>query len=317
MSEKCISIDSVNPVEIFGFGNSNIEIISNRYSKLKVIARGNIIKLIGEEAEIDNCENKINKIIEHHKKYLKLSNENVRDIVNDITPSQINTSDNADEDVILYSSAGKPVKARTKNQRLLKRTIEDKDLIFAVGPAGTGKTYTAVALAVKALKNKEVKRIILCRPAVEAEENLGFLPGDLREKLNPYLQPLYDALLDMINPKKLGEMLDENIIHIAPLAYMRGRTLANAFVILDEAQNATLNQLKMFLTRMGENSKFIVTGDLTQIDLPDKSKSGLQKCIEMLKKVDDIAIINFDGKDIVRHNIVKEIVEIFEKQKNK
>lgn len=257
-------------------------------------------------------------MVAYAEKHNLLPPATVMDLMND---KAIDNKGKTEEDFILYGINGRVIKARTKTQQELVNAIQKHDLVFAIGPAGSGKTYTAVALAVRALKHKEVRRIILCRPAVEAEESLGFLPGDMREKLNPYLQPLYDALQDMIPAKKLEEMFEENIIQIAPLAYMRGRTLDNAFVILDEAQNATQNQLKMFLTRMGEKAKFVITGDVTQIDLGDKSKSGLPKSLPYLQKIKGISVLMFDQRDIIRHRLVKNIVEMFEemdeKQKSK
>ena len=293
----------------FGVNNSNFSIIKNAFPKLKIIARDTVIKVNGDVSEIEAFEEKLQTMILYAEKFNSLPPTTVRDMMDD---KLIAPSGKTEEDFILYGIHGKVIKARTKTQIALVEEIQKNDLVFAIGPAGSGKTYTAVAMAVRALKFKEVKRIILCRPAVEAEESLGFLPGDMREKLNPYLQPLYDALQDMIPAKKLEEMFEDNIIQIAPLAYMRGRTLDNAFVILDEAQNATHNQIKMFLTRMGERAKFIVTGDITQIDLIDKSKSGLAKNLPLLAKIKGISVLYFDQKDIIRHKLVKEIVDMFE-----
>ena len=309
MIEKIFYLDTVDPMLFFGVNNSNFNIIKNAFPKLKIVARDTVIKVNGDVAEIQAFQEKLQTVILYAEKFNALPPTTVRDVMDN---KSIAPSGSTEEDFILYGINGRVIKARTKTQRELVAAIQKNDLVFAIGPAGSGKTYTAVAMAVRALKYKEVKRIILCRPAVEAEESLGFLPGDMREKLNPYLQPLYDALQDMIPSKKLEEMFEENIIQIAPLAYMRGRTLDNAFVILDEAQNATHNQLKMFLTRMGERAKFIVTGDVTQIDLSDRSKSGLEKNLPMLAKIKGISVLHFDQKDIIRHRLVKEIVDMFE-----
>ena len=271
--------------------------------------------IIGSQKETKNFECQFQKILTHTQRYHGISLQQIQDILSNYESNEsLYNNENPNNAILFYGNDGKPIKARTTNQKKMVEKCVENDLIFAIGPAGTGKTYTAVALAVKALKDKAVQRIILCRPAVEAEEKLGFLPGDMREKLNPYLQPLYDALQDMLQPRKLQEYLDTNVIQIAPLAYMRGRTLNNAFVILDEAQNATLNQLKMFLTRMGEHAKFIVTGDITQIDLPDKNKSGLAKAVSLLEKTKGIETINFNEKDIVRHRLVSYIISAFDKE---
>lgn len=309
MIEKIFYLDTVDPMMFFGVNNSNFSILKNSFPKLKIVARDNIIKVIGDAAEIKSFNEKLKEVILYAEKFNSLPPTTVMDMMND---KSIDTTGKTEADFIVYGINGRVIKARTKTQKDLVDAIQKNDLVFAIGPAGSGKTYTAVAMAVRALKHKEVKKIILCRPAVEAEESLGFLPGDMREKLNPYLQPLYDALQDMIPAKKLEEMFEDNTIQIAPLAYMRGRTLDNAFVILDEAQNATHNQLKMFLTRMGERAKFIVTGDITQIDLLDKSKSGLAKNLPLLAKIKGISILYFDAKDIIRHRLVKDIVEMFE-----
>lgn len=314
MSEKTLNLESINPIDFFGINNANIDQIKRFFPKLKVIARDNNIKIIGDSGQLENFEQKFAILKNYFFRYNNLSPVAIKEILEDSIDEHSEFA--GDKDLIVFGNSGKPIKARTPNQKKLVDLQTANDLVFAIGPAGSGKTYTAVALAVKALREKTVKKIILCRPAVEAEENLGFLPGDMREKLNPYLQPLYDALLDMVHPRKLAEMFDDNIIQIAPLAYMRGRTLDKAFVILDEAQNASLNQIKMFLTRMGESSKFIVTGDVTQIDLPVKSRSGLTKTIELLKDTSGIEIIFFDSKDIVRHKLVKNIVNIFDKYQN-
>ncbi|MCQ2606556.1 MAG: PhoH family protein [Bacteroidales bacterium] len=318
MAEQTIYLDTVEPMDIFGVQNEKFDAIKNFFPKLKLIARGNEIITIGSQKEIDNFGIQFQKILSHAQRYHGISKQQIHDILSNFeTNESLYGNENPNNQIFFYGNDGKPIKARTPNQKKMVTLCVENDLLFAVGPAGTGKTYTAVALAVKALKDKAVQRIILCRPAVEAEEKLGFLPGDLREKLNPYLQPLYDALQDMLQPKKLQELIDTNVIQIAPLAYMRGRTLNNAFVILDEAQNATLNQLKMFLTRMGEHAKFIVTGDITQIDLPDRSKSGLEKTISLLEKKKGIATIQFNEKDIVRHRLVSTIIAAFDKEQKK
>lgn len=312
MIEKVIYLEGIEPVNLFGVKNNRLEKLKEYYPKLKIIARGNEIKVKGDEGEINQFEEKIDMIIEYLHKFKHLK-ENEFDALlrGEEEGEEMMRAKEGSEDTLLYGINAQPIKSRTVNQRKLVEEHYKNDLVFAIGPAGTGKTYTAIALAVKAFKEKQVKRIILTRPAVEAGENLGFLPGDMKEKLDPYLQPLYDALRDMFHPKKLAEFIEEGIIEIAPLAYMRGRTLDNAFVILDEAQNTTINQLKMFLTRMGKNAKFIVTGDITQIDLPTKQKSGLVKGMDILKDVKGISMIKFDQRDIIRHNLVKSIVEAY------
>ncbi|MDG2332470.1 MAG: PhoH family protein [Flavobacteriales bacterium] len=315
MQEKEIQITGVNPIEIFGPKEGNLKLLKKKFRKLKLIARGEMIKVIGSQSEIEIFEKKLNLLIAHYHKYNTLSESNVDNLLRDNGADYLN-SEGADA-VLVYGNSGIKVKARTANQRKLVAASDKHDLTFAIGPAGTGKTYTAVALAVRALKNKEVKRIILTRPAVEAGENLGFLPGDLKEKLDPYMQPLYDALMDMIPPEKLEYYIDSGVIQIAPLAFMRGRTLDNAFVILDEAQNATISQMKMFLTRMGESAKFIITGDVSQIDLPKHQKSGLVKAIGLLNKVEGISFIYLDGNDIIRHKLVKNIIQAFESDEDK
>jgi phosphate starvation-inducible PhoH-like protein len=310
MTEKIIEIKGVDPVDIYGANNIFFNLIAAKYPELKIVARGNIIKLSGIEKDIDDFENKFAMLVEYLENYGTI-NHSAIDYIYSNEKFIVNKEDN----IILYGNNGRIIKARTHNQQRLVELYEKNDLLFATGPAGSGKTYTAIALAVRALKNKEVKRIILTRPAVEAGERLGFLPGDMKEKLDPYLQPLYDALNDMIPLRKLQSYIEEGTVQIAPLAYMRGRTLDNAFVILDEAQNTTLSQIKMFLTRMGNNAKFIVTGDITQIDLPKQADSGLSKVIALLKDIKDIAFVEFDVADIVRHRLVKQIVEAFDKIK--
>ena len=311
MVEKIIYFETIDPIDFFGVNNSNIDLLKKKFPKIKMIARGNELKLIGDEEEILKFEEKFDFLVHHFEKYNDLSNS---DIERTIIDNKEKKSASADEsDIIVFGNNGKAIKAITANQKVMVEKYNNNDLIFAIGPAGSGKTYTAIAMAVRALKNKEVKRIVLSRPAVEAGERLGFLPGDIKEKIDPYLQPLYDALFDMIPARKLESYIKDGVIQIAPLAFMRGRTLDNAFVILDEAQNTTLNQLKMFLTRMGKYSKFIVTGDITQIDLPHKRDSGLIQAVNILKTIKGIAIVYLDSADIIRHKLVKAIVEAYEK----
>lgn len=315
MLEQIISLQSIEPIDVYGVKNEKIDAVKKAFPKLKIVARGSEIKVIGNKKEIEIFELQFEHILYHIRKHHGISLSQIQDILSSFEHNEsLFDNENPNNDVLFFGNGGKPIKARTPNQKKLVKKAVHADLMFAIGPAGTGKTYTAVALAVRALKNRQVQRIVLCRPAVEADEKLGFLPGDMREKLNPYLQPLYDALLDMMPPKRLQDLIQDNIIQIAPLAYMRGRTLDNAFVILDEAQNATLNQLKMFLTRMGERAKFIITGDITQIDLPDKNRSGLQKVLEMFKQTKGIETVYFENKDVVRHKLVKLIIEAFDKQ---
>ncbi len=311
MIEDSFQLEGIEPTEFYGVRNSKLALIKSYCPKLSVVARGHTIKVKGDAAEVSSFARKFQLIIEHIYQYNSFS----EDIIHQIMMDDMQSVDQSIEssDVLLFGNAGKPIRARTHNQRKLVECCGKDDMIFAIGPAGTGKTYTAIALAVKALKNKEIKRIILSRPAVEAGENLGFLPGDLKEKIDPYLQPLYDALLDMIPPKKLEELMKEGIIQIAPLAFMRGRTLSNAFVILDEAQNTTIPQLKMFLTRMGLNTKYVITGDITQIDLPRKQHSGLILALKILDGVEGISSIMFDKSDIVRHRLVRDIVEAYDR----
>ncbi|RKR83281.1 phosphate starvation-inducible protein PhoH [Mucilaginibacter gracilis] len=314
MNELKLTIEHINPAVLWGPNNDHFEIIKKQYPKLKLVARGNEIKVLGDEAELNIFQEKLNKLIQHVEKYETLDTNELGRIlgakIHEPTAAEANTEKNMGE-VIVFGPNGIMVKARTANQRRMVDTIVKNDIIFAIGPAGTGKTYTAVALAVRALKNKEVKRIILTRPAVEAGENLGFLPGDLKEKIDPYLRPLYDALDDMIPVDKLKLYLENRTIEIAPLAFMRGRTLDNCFVILDEAQNATDMQLKMFLTRMGPTAKFIVTGDVTQIDLPKKQQSGLHTALRILTDIKGIDIIYLTGEDVVRHKLVRKILEAY------
>ncbi|WP_321322626.1 PhoH family protein [Labilibaculum sp.] len=315
MIEKSISLGVIDPLEFYGINNSKLVVLKEMFPKLNIVGRGNEIFASGEEKILNLFEMKVNLLIQHYNQYNVLTLANIKRIVLENTPDIQNPDD--PKSVILFGNNGKIIRARTANQKKLVEKSAKNDMIFAVGPAGSGKTYTAIALAVKALRNSEVRKIILSRPAVEAGENLGFLPGDLKEKIDPYLQPLYDALLDMIPPRKLADYLEAEIIQIAPLAYMRGRTLNEAFVILDEAQNTTTKQLKMFLTRMGTSGKFMITGDITQIDLPRKQQSGLVQAFRILKDIKGIAMVEFDKSDIIRHRLVKEIVAAYEIEEEK
>ncbi|MCU4176669.1 PhoH family protein [Carboxylicivirga sp. N1Y90] len=310
MIEKLIYLESVDLVEFLGIKNAKLEIIKNRFPKLKIVARGNWLKAIGDAEEVADFEEKINTLLEHYNHYNVLKESTLGELLEGDRISEAS----GDTDIILYGVSGRPIKARTENQEKLVEAFKKNDLLFAIGPAGSGKTYTAIALAVAALKNRSVRKIILSRPAVEAGEKLGFLPGDMKDKIDPYLQPLYDALQDMIPASRLKEYMENGTIQIAPLAFMRGRTLNDACVILDEAQNTTNNQLKMFLTRMGGHAKFIVTGDVTQIDIPNPQNSGLVKGMQILNNIERIKIINFNVKDIVRHKLVQDIVEAYEKK---
>ncbi len=315
MSEKKIILEDIAPIDLYGVNDSKLELIKKRFPKLKIVARGEIIKANGEEEDLNQLEMTVNILVAYYNRYGNLTPNAVEQILNGAgraTKKENGNDDFNGDDVLVFGNGGLIVKARTDNQRKIVDSVSKNDMVFAIGPAGTGKTYTAVALAVRALKNKEVKKIILTRPAVEAGENLGFLPGDLKEKLDPYLQPLYDALLDMIAPEKLSFYLENKVIQIAPLAFMRGRTLDNAFVILDEAQNATEGQLKMFLTRMGSSAKFVITGDITQIDLPKHQPSGLPQAIKLLNKVEGISFVQLDSNDVIRHKLVKKIIELYD-----
>ncbi|MBL4706143.1 MAG: PhoH family protein [Flavobacteriales bacterium] len=310
MQEKEFQLSGVNPVEIVGIKEEKLKLLKKKFPKLKIVTRGEFIKVIGSESEIIKFEKKLNLFIAHYHKYNSLTENNVENLLRKNGEDLLKKS--IGDDVLVFGNSGLKVRARTANQRKLVSVSESNDMVFAIGPAGTGKTYTAVALAVRALKNKEVKKIILTRPAVEAGENLGFLPGDLKEKLDPYMQPIYDALRDMIPPEKLDTFIETGVIQIAPLAFMRGRTLDNAFVILDEAQNATISQIKMFLTRMGKSAKFVITGDVSQVDLPKHQKSGLIKALGLLEGIDGIAVIRLDGNDVIRHKLVKKIIAAFD-----
>ena len=307
-ADKTISLDGIDIRDFFGINNTKFSKIVSFFPRLKLVNRGNEIKIFGEKKEVNFFVDQFNFLLDYYNRYNSLS----IDVIEDMLSDDSSVKQNLPTDVILFGNKGELIRARTDNQKRFVKEYNNNDLIFAVGPAGTGKTYTAIALAVAALKNNEIKRIVLTRPAVEAGENLGFLPGDLKDKLDPYLQPLYDALFDMLPGRKLDQYFEDRTIEIAPLAFMRGRTLSNACVILDEAQNATAVQLKMFLTRMGKNSSFIVTGDMTQIDLPKKTNSGLSKTIQWLEKINGVEVIEFDKKDIVRHRLVVDIVKAFE-----
>lgn len=308
MSEKVFSIESYSPLEIFGVGDRNLNIIRDQLPKLKIIARGEHLKVIGDPAEIESFEDLFNLIIIHYEHFGKITEGDLKQIME---PGGAETVIKSTPDVLVHGRNGLIVKARTTNQLKIVESIEKNDMVFAIGPAGTGKTYTAVALAVRALRNREVKRIILTRPAVEAGENLGFLPGDLKDKLDPYMQPLYDALRDMLPAQKLLTYIEDGTIEIAPLAFMRGRTLDHVFAILDEAQNATPNQLKMFLTRMGRTAKFFITGDLTQVDLPKNQMSGLLQATRILRNIQGIDIITLDESDVMRHKLVSRIIKAY------
>jgi phosphate starvation-inducible PhoH-like protein len=315
MTELVIFLEDIDPVVFYGTNNFLLDRIRGFFPKIKIIARGNELKCVGEEAEIALFAERFNEILAYYRKFHRLDEEDIEKYFFD-SGHMKSATDGQFEEVIVFGTSGKPIRARTVNQVSLVNLYRTNDLIIAEGPAGTGKTYTSIALAVRALREREVKKIILARPAVEAGERLGFLPGDMKEKLDPYLQPLYDALHDMIPFKKLETWMEDGTIQIAPLAFMRGRTLENAFVILDEAQNATVSQLKMFLTRMGVSSKFIMTGDTTQIDLQKRSESGLLQAIRILSDIEGVSIVRFDERDIVRHKLVRHIVRAYEKDEN-
>jgi phosphate starvation-inducible protein PhoH and related proteins len=314
MIEKIIYLKGIDLLVLYGANNQHLEIIKRFFPKIKLIARGDQLKAVGDATEITRFEEKMEKLFEFVDKYNRLSPLEIEGILVENGTSNGNGIEPGEEDILIFGNNGKPIRSRTVHQQEMVERYRTNDLLIATGPAGSGKTYIAVALAVRALRNREVKKIILSRPAVESGENLGFLPGDLREKLDPYLQPLYDALLDMMPARKLKEYMEDNVIQIAPLAFMRGRTLDNAFVILDEAQNASINQLKMFLTRMGEYAKFAVTGDITQVDLPDPNKSGLIHARQILAGIPGIAIVEFTREDIIRHRLVEQIVRAYEKK---
>lgn len=308
MIERIYILENVDPVVFYGVNNTNMQLLKTLFPKLRMVARGNVMKVIGEEEESDLFVKKLRELEKYSEEYNALGEEAILDIVKGNTPNTVKQ-----ENLIIHGVNGKPVLARSANQKLLVEVFEKKDMVFAVGPAGTGKTFIAIALAVKALKNKEARKIILSRPAVEAGEKLGFLPGEMKDKLDPYLQPLYDALQEMIPQTKLKEYIENNVIQIAPLAFMRGRTLNDAVIILDEAQNTTTHQIKMFLTRLGMNAKMIITGDITQIDLPPMATSGLVQAMNILKNVEGIGRIEFNRRDIVRHKLVQDIVDAYDK----
>ena len=314
MRDTIINLETVNPIEFFGVNNGKLDILKKKFPLLKILSRGTQVKLSGAPEQIVDAKEKIDLIVQYIERNGHMSENYFEQILGGDDQQTIDHFvDRNPNDVLVFGPNGKTVRARTANQKKMVSAVDKNDIVFAIGPAGTGKTYTAVALAVRALKNREIKRIVLTRPAVEAGENLGFLPGDLKEKIDPYLRPLYDALFDMIQGEKVKTYLESGVIEVAPLAFMRGRTLDNAFVILDEAQNATESQLKMFLTRMGPSAKFIVTGDVTQIDLPRNQPSGLIQAIKILPTIRGVDFIYLDGQDVVRHRLVKEIIEAYNK----
>ena len=308
MTEKHIVLEDIDPVILYGINNVHLQMIKALFPRLRIVARGNVMKILGDEEQMCAFEENIEALRKHVLKFNSLKEEDIIDIV-----KGTRSKDEIPEGVIVYSMSGRPIKPRTENQKKLVEAFDNNDMIFAVGPAGTGKTYLSIALAVKALKEKTIKKIVLSRPAVEAGEKLGFLPGDMKDKIDPYLQPLYDALEDMLPQAKLQEMMEKHVIQIAPLAFMRGRTLSDAIVILDEAQNTTCAQIRMFLTRMGWNTKMIITGDMTQIDLPREQKSGLKEALNILSGIEGIEIVELNRKDIVRHKLVTRIVNAYEK----
>ena len=312
MAEKILHLETVDPLDLYGVQCSRLDILKRAFPKIQIVARGHDVKVLGDEQQIADFEDKFRQVVHFLDTFNRLSDDDLVQILNNQQQHQNDVPD----DLIVFGNNGRAIRARSANQQLMVNAIETNDMLFATGPAGSGKTYTAIALAVRALRNREVRRLVLSRPAVEAGERLGFLPGDLKEKIDPYLQPLYDALNDMIPAKKLESLLEEGVIQIAPLAFMRGRTLDNAFVILDEAQNTTLPQMKMFLTRMGMNSKFIITGDITQIDLPRTQDSGLIQAARLLRGIEGISFVELNDSDIVRHRLVKEIVRAFDRAKD-
>ena len=318
MTETIINLETVNPIDFFGVNNGKLDILKKKFPLLKILSRGTQLKLSGSPEQVESAKEKINLVVQYLQRNGHLSETYLEQMLGgDDAETVDNFVERNPNDVLVFGPNGKTVRARTANQKVMVSATDKNDILFAIGPAGTGKTYTAVALAVRALKNKMIKKIILTRPAVEAGENLGFLPGDLKEKIDPYLRPLYDALDDMIPADKLGYYMSTRTIEIAPLAYMRGRTLDNAFIILDEAQNATDLQIKMFLTRIGANAKAIITGDLTQVDLPKNQRSGLEKAVRILQGVDGIAHVELDEEDVVRHRLVKAIIRAYEREKQK
>ena len=316
MNELILELEEITPKEFFGPQNANIELLKKYFPKLKIVARGNKLKAYGDEDLLEEFDHRMTMLMKHFGKYNKLDENVIERVLTSNSSEDYNTSVKSGE-IIVHGVGGKLIKAQTANQRKLVESMRKNDMVFAIGPAGTGKTYTGVALAVQALKSKEVKRIILTRPAVEAGENLGFLPGDLKEKLDPYMQPLYDALRDMIPAERLESYIEKGVIQIAPLAFMRGRTLDNAFVILDEGQNTTHAQMKMFLTRMGKNAKFLLTGDPGQVDLPRRTISGLKEALLVLKNVEGIGMIYLDDKDVIRHKLVKSVIAAYKNIENR
>lgn len=315
MNELIIELSEISPRDFFGEQNSHIELLKRYFPKLKIVARGNKLRIYGDEEMLEEFDRRFNMLIDHYGKFNRLDENAIERVLTSQSKEEYDTSNESGE-VLVHGVSGRMIKPQTANQRRLVELMRKNDMVFAIGPAGTGKTYTGVALAVKALKEKQVKRIILTRPAVEAGENLGFLPGDLKEKLDPYMQPLYDALRDMIPHEKLESYIEKGVIQIAPLAFMRGRTLDHAFVILDEAQNTTHAQMKMFLTRMGKSAKFMITGDPGQIDLPKRVTSGLKEAILVLQDVDGVGIIHLDDKDVIRHKLVKQIIAAYKRIEN-
>lgn len=315
MNELIIEITEISPSELFGLRNAHVDLLKKYFPKLKIVARGNKLKAYGDEELLEEFDKKMSMLIEHFGKYNKIDENVIERVLTSQSKEEYDTSVSS-ADVLVHGVGGRTVKAQTVNQRKLVDLMQKNDMVFAVGPAGTGKTYTGVALAVKALKEKQVKRIILTRPAVEAGENLGFLPGDLKEKLDPYMQPLYDALRDMIPHEKLEAYIERGVVQIAPMAFMRGRTLDNAFVILDEAQNTSHAQMKMFLTRMGKNAKFMITGDPGQIDLPRRVISGLKEALLVLKDIKGIGVVYLDDKDVIRHKLVKKVIDAYKSIEN-
>ncbi len=316
MNELIIELTEISPRDFFGLQNANIDLLKKYFPKLKIVARGSKIKAYGDEEILEEFDTRLTMLLEHFAKYNKLDENSIERVLQSDSSADYETSASSGE-VLVHGVSGKLIKAQTANQRKLVQLAQTNDLVFAIGPAGTGKTYTGVAMAVKALKEKQVRRIVLTRPAVEAGENLGFLPGDLKEKLDPYMQPLYDALRDMIPHEKLDSHIEKGVIQIAPLAFMRGRTLDNAFVILDEAQNTTHAQMKMFLTRMGKNAKFMITGDPGQIDLPRRVISGLKEALLILKDVDGVGMVYLDDKDVIRHRLVKKVIAAYKEIENR
>jgi phosphate starvation-inducible protein PhoH and related proteins len=314
LKEIIIPVEFANVVDFYGVNDANLELIRKKFPGLKIVARGNEIKIIGDELQVAALMEKLNRLVAHFQDHGSLHVKDVEHLLNGAFNGEAGKPGETSKDVLVYGPGGTIVRARTPNQRRMVEAVETNDIVFAIGPAGTGKTYTAVALAVRALKNREIKRIILTRPAVEAGENLGFLPGDLKEKIDPYLRPLYDALYDMIPGEKLRGFIENGIIEVAPLAFMRGRTLDNAYVILDEGQNTTENQLKMFLTRMGPSAKFIVTGDVSQVDLPRNQPSGLVQATSLLKNIKGIEFIKLEAIDVVRHKLVRDIIHAYDKK---